>query len=162
MLLGYGSSFSFINQPRNGFPELRQRDGFGYDQIDDILIGDWTYNYLYDSDGQNSIEGAAFIFLGKPSGLSGNIAWIGYGRKSDATFGFSIASAGDVNGDGFSDVLIGGPDYKTDRDPVGRADLYLGSEAEAVVYRFQVMLPMVTRISSAPSVRMPGKRSETR
>jgi len=150
----YGSDSGLGTSPSWSFTIEQQNTCFGCalasagdvngDQIDDIIIGDWQYNYLYDSEGQNSIEGAAFIFLGKPSGLSGNIAWLAYGKKAEASFGYAVASAGDVNGDGFSDVLIGGPDYKTDRDPVGRADLYLGSEAEAVVYRFQVMLPMVT------------------
>ena len=116
------------------------------DHYPDLIVGDEQYNYLLfdDGEGLSSLEGAAFVFLGAPTGLSGNIAWIGYGRKSDATFGFSIASAGDINGDGFSDVLIGGPEYKTGGDPVGRAELYLGSAAEAVIYRFQVLLPMVT------------------
>ena len=144
--LGAAPSWSFtIEQENTCFGcALASAGDVNGDQIDDILIGDWTYNFLYDSDGQNSIEGAAFVFLGKSGGLSGNIAWLAYGKKAEASFGYAVASAGDVNGDGFSDVLIGGPDYKTDRDPVGRADLYLGSAAEAVIYRFQLMLPMVT------------------
>ena len=40
-----------------------------------------------------------------------------------------MATAGDVNGDGFSDVIVGAPYYDNGEFDEGRAFLYLGSAA---------------------------------
>ena len=47
------------------------------------------------------------------------------GDQESAAFGFSITSAGDINRDGFQDILVGSPYYN---DGVGAVFLYLGSE----------------------------------
>lgn len=56
-------------------------------------------------------EGRAVIFLGSPAGLATQPAWIVEGGQNGARFGASVASAGDVNGDGFADVIVGAPLY---------------------------------------------------
>lgn len=42
-----------------------------------------------------------------------------------SAFGNSVASAGDVNGDGFNDVIVGAPGYSTN---IGRAYIYYGGD----------------------------------
>jgi hypothetical protein len=79
--------------------------------------------------------GAAFIFYGTASGLSTVPGWTAEGEQAGALFGWAVASAGDVNGDGFGDVVVGSPGYEVpepDPSPIGRGAgrvyVYLGSE----------------------------------
>lgn len=75
-------------------------DGYG-----DIIVGAW----LYDNGHVN--EGAVFVWHGSSTGLGANgtpsnADWMGEGNATDLSFGTYVASAGDVNGDGYDDVLI--------------------------------------------------------
>src|SRR6185503_15661971 len=54
-------------------------------------------------------------------------AWLAEGDQASAFFGLSVASAGDVNGDGYSDVIIGAPQYSNGQTFEGRAFVYMGS-----------------------------------
>ena len=94
-------------------------DGFA-----DIVIG-WD-NY---SNGQAS-EGAALGWYGAPSGLgSGALAnadWKIESNVESGALGRSIALAGDVNGDGLSDVVVGAPGYVNGQSQEGAASIYLG------------------------------------
>jgi hypothetical protein len=60
----------------------------------------------------------------------GRLTWQAEGGQAGAHFGYAVASAGDVNGDGFADVIVGEPGYDVqggDIDPEGRVSVYLGS-----------------------------------
>ncbi|HMR42022.1 MAG TPA: FG-GAP-like repeat-containing protein, partial [Ignavibacteria bacterium] len=85
-------------------------NGDGYS---DIIIG--AYGYL-------SNIGAAYIFRGAPA-MSTTPYHIVTGEAINNLFGFSVSSAGDVNGDGFSDVIVGAIAYSSQ---TGRAYVYFG------------------------------------
>lgn len=95
-------------------------NGDGYS---DVIIGTPRY-----SNGQVE-EGGAYVYYGHASGLSYYHDWFHESNQAHSQFGWSVASAGDVNGDGFSDVIIGEPGYSNDAGypDKGRASLFLGS-----------------------------------
>jgi len=109
------------------------------DGYDDVLVG--AYKYRADQPD----EGGAFVYFGAPTGVQPYYAWWTVGDKADAWFGYSVASAGDVDRDGSDDVVVGAPNYRVDKDLVGRAYLYLG-DAEGPTPEFTtVLLPLVSR-----------------
>ena len=56
-------------------------------------------------------------------------AWTAESDQAGAYFGCSVATAGDVNGDGYSDVIVGAPCYDNGQTDEGRAYVYHGSAA---------------------------------
>ncbi|MGD8623433.1 MAG: FG-GAP-like repeat-containing protein [Anaerolineae bacterium] len=93
-------------------------DGFA-----DLVVGAHFYN-----DGQTD-EGAAFVYHGSPSGLNSSADWMATSDQLYAEFGCSVGTAGDVNGDGYADVIVGARYYSNDQIEEGRAYVYLGSTA---------------------------------
>ncbi len=57
----------------------------------------------------------------------------GFVQNTYDHLGQSVASAGDVNGDGFADVIIGVPGSSSGRGGGGRADVYFGGAAADAV-----------------------------
>ena len=67
----------------------------------------------------------AYLFLGSASGL-GSAGMVVLTGSSNEDYGRSVSDAGDVNGDGYGDVLVGAPGFGSNN---GRFYLYLGSAA---------------------------------
>jgi hypothetical protein len=98
-------------------------NGDGYD---DIIVGAYAYD-----NGQAS-EGAAFVWHGSASGLGAsgtpaNADWTDEGDQAGAYFGYSVSTAGDVNGDGYADIIVGGHTYDNGQAEEGRVWVYHGS-----------------------------------
>ena len=93
-------------------------NGDGYD---DILVGAPRYDH-----GETD-EGQAFLYLGSATGPSPTPDWTAEGDAPGALFGAAVASAGDVNGDGFADVIVGAPGFVGPQAEAGRALVFLGS-----------------------------------
>lgn len=91
------------------------------DGFDDVIVG-----APYVSSGEAN-EGAAFAFYGSSSGLSPTANWTAEGNQASATFGYSVSTAGDVNGDGLSDVIVGAAYYDNGQTDEGRVFVYYGS-----------------------------------
>lgn len=90
-------------------------DGFA-----DIVVGAYEAN-----DGLPS-EGLVFGFYGSASGLPLTASWVGDVDQVSSHLGYSVKTAGDVNGDGYSDVIAGAPDHGTALPRQGAAYLFVG------------------------------------
>ncbi len=94
---------------RSGFSVSGAGDVNG-DGFDDIIIG------AYNADPNGSQSGASYVLFGKASGfaatlnlsaLNGSTGFKIQGQAVNDYSGISVSGAGDVNGDGFDDLIIG-------------------------------------------------------
>ena len=95
-------------------------NGDGYD---DVIVGASAY------DNGQSNEGRAFLYYGSASGLSTTPAWTAESNQASASFGAKgeVGSAGDVNGDGYADVIVGAQQYDNGQTDEGTAWVWYGS-----------------------------------
>jgi len=109
-----------LTDPGTGAPLASAGDVNG-DGYPDILIG---------APGPSPGSSRVHLYVGGPSGLASSPA-ISLAPPPDPTpslgetelFGIAVSSAGDVNGDGYADVLVGEPEIDS---ATGKAHLYLG------------------------------------
>lgn len=94
-------------------------DGDGFDEV---LAGAPGWNDTAGSD-----AGAALLFPGSDAGPAASASWTTVGDEAYAEHGFALAGAGDLDADGFADVVVGAPGYDALRSEEGRAQVFMGS-----------------------------------
>ncbi len=97
------------------------------DGFDDVVVGAPGF----DAPGGLFDEGAAYVFLGSANGVVGNNPATAsaaiVGTDANAEFGNSVDSAGDVNGDGYDDIIVGAPlENSSNLATAGAAYVFLG------------------------------------
>jgi len=68
------------------------------DGYDDIIVGAYAYD---------STTGRAYVYHGSASGIASTATSTLDGAAASTYFGFSVSGAGDVDGDGYDDVIVG-------------------------------------------------------
>ncbi len=93
---------------------------FNGDGYSDVVVG----APLVDNGGQD--RGSVFVYYGGPGGKSSSTRLDDPNKQDSANFGVSASVVGDVNDDGFADLLVGAAGSN---DARGSAYVYLGSES---------------------------------
>ena len=102
------------------------------DGFDDVIVG----AIEADECGLYNV-GAAYVFYGSPTADEApDLALVGESARS--RFGSSVSGAGDVNGDGFDDVIVGGPRNHSDGSVSGAAYLYQFDGGELALSRGEI------------------------
>jgi hypothetical protein len=96
------------------------------DEYGELLVGAWRYS------NDQSKEGVLYVHHGGPGGPAHYPGWRAEGNKAETGFGYWVAAAGDVNKDGYGDIVVGAPYYRLNRDIMGRAFVYHGFYQEVV------------------------------
>ena len=101
---------------------------FNGDGIDDLLIGAYGAN-------AGSYNGAAYVVFGKVGGFAANTNLSSlngvngfklFGAAAGDQTGISVSGAGDVNGDGFADIIMGAPKVANGGTNRGAAYVFFG------------------------------------
>jgi hypothetical protein len=109
----------------NGFGKAATSAGdVNGDGYADLVVGAWSL-----STPMKARCGSVFVFHGGSDGLNPAPATIIEGTAAEERFGMSVAGLGDVNGDGYSDIIAGGSGQNSPGTPgnPGIARLFYGS-----------------------------------
>ena len=108
------------------------------DGFDDVVVG------AFDADINGTRSGAAYVVFGKASGFAANIDLAGLDGTSgfrldgaalgDAT-GIAVSGAGDINGDGLPDLIVGADQADPHGSVSGSSYVVLGRLPDAAVTR---------------------------
>lgn len=101
--------FTFFGHSVAGLGDI---NGDGYA---DIAVGAYGYN---------SYTGRVYVYLGSAEGLVTPAAQTLDGAATFDSFGRDVAAAGDLNADGYADLVVGAPNSAK---AFGRVHVYLGS-----------------------------------
>ncbi|MFN7143903.1 MAG: FG-GAP-like repeat-containing protein, partial [Myxococcota bacterium] len=116
----HGAADGPSETPTTYFTAPRSEDyGYAVDGLGDVN-GDGYDDVAIGSPEYSSDTGRVYVHHGGPTGISTTAArtLTGSGSSSGQNFGKALAGAGDVNGDGYDDLVVGAPRYSSSRGAV--------------------------------------------
>jgi hypothetical protein len=129
----YGSAEGLTDEPDWMMSSGQKKCNFGHwvdgagdvngDGYDDVIVA----ALLYESDLATGNEGRVFVYHGSADGLENTLAWYGEINQLDAQLGYSCAGAGDINADGYDDVIAGAKYWTNGELNEGGAFVWFGS-----------------------------------
>jgi hypothetical protein len=135
----YGAAYVYLGGPNGVSPMATMtltRPGGGMDgdyfgQVGGAgdVNGDGYADVIVGAPGVNGMVGAVYVYLGGPSGLSSTPATTLAGSGTQPYMGSDVAGAGDVNGDGYGDIIVAAD---LTNNSTGAAYVYLGSSSGVV------------------------------
>ena len=99
----------------------RLAQDFNGDGYSDLVVGSPA------QDNPESSEGNVFVYRGGAAALGSPVTLDNPADDSGGQFGSSVASAGDLNADGYSDLVVGAPFQSAPVEEEGTVFVYLGS-----------------------------------
>jgi len=122
---GLGAAPAWTFEPDQVGAALRALDAAGDVNGDghaDVLLGapGWT-------GATGAGEGVAFLFYGSSSGLAAVADWTVEGAAADAAFGHRGGGGGDVDGDGYGDLVLTAPLWDDPHNNGGALFVFMGS-----------------------------------
>ena len=95
------------------------------DGFDDLIVG------ARNDDNTDQDSGSVWVF----SGIDGSVLYTFNGASFFEQLGFSVSGAGDINGDGFDDLIVGVPRDDANGPNAGSARVFSGLDG-SVLYTF--------------------------
>jgi FG-GAP repeat len=128
------------------------------DGFDDVVIGTAIAG--------STFEGRAFVFNGPLFGehTSASADAVIRGSFPNESFGASVASAGDMNGDGIPDLIVGAPSFPLGVKHTGQAYIFYGpvagsliaTDADAIIFGENLNDSFGTSVAKAGDVNADG------